>query len=455
VIFMTIFYKIGPPVASGLGKINPQCINLQLLLDVLEIIRSTKEFKLPKKRSGYPYEIFILYQAFIQLLQRSPEKTGEWLNEACKQANISFQKHETEEFSNGKQRRYFPDQPALSRCLKQMEALHCTETFWNQVLFAHLLLLSRLDIINPDLILIADYKEEKCKKDKNDPYCFGTKEGKTKHKTLVFSVISNGLHQVITNFKIYKRQDKLLLFESVLDQLKAHDFTVKYALLDRGFYRKRILTMFLTRKITVIIPGRKCTQTKQMIEDYVMNTGSRYCKGSMKLKYVKGKGNTYLWFDILLVAKRKHQLHEIKNDYRKGDLTLDKASRRVFPLIVLLANPNGIRKLRGNESYIRNLYRLRWSIEIAFREMNKLGFSFRIQGRDARLGILGARSLLYNVWQVQRHLLGKNNPHEHALELDEFLGKTLVQRSVEYIPFQEIINTDMRLLKIFGGENLS
>ena len=167
----------------------------------------------------------------------------------------------------------------------------------------------------------------------------------------------------------------------------------------------------------------------------------------MKLECVKGKGNTYRWFDILLVAKRKHQLHEIKRDYRKGDLTLDKASRRVFSLIVLLANPNGIRNLRGNESCIRNLYRLRWSIEIAFREMNKLGFSFRIQGRDARLGILGARSLLYNVWQVQRHLLGKNNPHEHALELDEFLGKTLVQRSVEYVPFQEKINKGMSLLK--------
>ena len=442
-IFMTIFYKIGPPVASGLGKINPQCINLQLLLDVLEIIRSTKGFKLPKKRSGYPYEVFIAYQAFVLLLQRSPEKTGEWLNEACKQANLSFQEHETEEFLNGKQRRSFPDQPALSRCLKQMEAQHCTETFWNQVLFTHFLLLSRLGIVNSDVILIADYKEEKCKKDKNDAYCFGTKEGKMKHKTLVFSVISNGLHQVIANFKIYKRQDKPPLFESVLDKLRIHDFTVKYALLDRGFYRKRLLTMFLTRKITIIIPGRKCTQTKQMIEDYVMETGSRYCKGSMKLKYVKGKGNTYFWFDILLVAKRKHQIHEIKKDYRKDNLPLDKASRRVFPLIVLLASPNGISKLRGNESYIRNLYRLRWNIEIAFREMNKLGFSFRIQGRDARLGILGARSLLYNVWQVQRHLLRKRNPYERDLELDEFLGKTHVHRGVEYVSFLEKIKTDM------------
>ncbi|MHA1845800.1 MAG: hypothetical protein ACTSWE_16235, partial [Promethearchaeota archaeon] len=105
----------------------------------------------------------------MQLLQRSPEKTGEWLNEACKQAGHSFHKHETKEFSNGKQRCYFPDQPALSRCLKQMDVLDCTEAFWNYVLFAHLVLLLRLKLITSDVILIADYKEEKCKKNKNDP----------------------------------------------------------------------------------------------------------------------------------------------------------------------------------------------------------------------------------------------------------------------------------------------
>ncbi len=74
---MTIFYKTCPPVTAGLDRINPQCINLQLLLDVLEIIRSAVKEELPQKRSGYPYEVFIVYQAFVQLLQRSPEKTSE------------------------------------------------------------------------------------------------------------------------------------------------------------------------------------------------------------------------------------------------------------------------------------------------------------------------------------------------------------------------------------------
>lgn len=431
---MKVNYKTGPPVDAGWGKINPQCINLQLFLDVMEIVGSATERVLPEKRSGYPYEVFVVYQAFVQLLQRSPEKTGEWLNQACKQAGYSFQNHEIELFSNGKQRRYFPDQPALSRCLKELELLECTEAFWNQVLLAHLLLLQRTGIVRPEVALIADYKEEPCKKDTNDPYCFGTKEGKTVWKYLIFSIVCNDLHQVIANFKIFKRQDKIPLFEEVLNRLHDHDFSIKYVLLDRGFYRKRILTLLEARELTVIIPGRKCPQTREMIEEYLNNQGTRYCKGSMKLDYVKGQGYTFLAFDVLLVAKRKHRLDEIKRDYLAKCIPLGKASHRIFPLIVLLANPTGISKLRNNETYIRNLYRQRWLIEIAFREMNKLGISSRLQGRDARLGILGARAFLYNIWQVQRYLIQRKLPAQRRLELDEFLGKTCANRYYQYIP---------------------
>ncbi|MBN1638251.1 MAG: transposase [Ignavibacteriales bacterium] len=225
-----------------------------------------------------------------------------------------------------------------------------------------------------------------------------------------------------------------------------HGFNVKYALLDRGFYRKRILTMLLARRITVIIQGRKCSQTKKMIENYITGKGGRYCRGSMKLNCVKGSGQRYLWFDVLLVAKRKHRLYSIKKDYRTGALTLDAASKPIFPLIILFAHPKGISKLRGNETYIRNLYRLRWQIEIAFREMNKLGFSFRLQGRDARLSIQGAKSLLYNIWHVQRHFLQKRDPNERDLQLDGFLGKTYRRRHVEYILLNDAILQGMPLV---------
>jgi len=318
--------------------------------------------------------------------------------------------------------------------LSELERLNLTQKFWNGVFFGYLLLLRDLELINDDITFIADYTKEKCKKDKSDPYCFGSKEGKTHHKTLTFSILSKGLHQVIANYPIKKRQNKMPLFEEIHDFLESSGFNIKYALLDREFYRKQLLQTFKKWKITVIMPGRNCAQTKQKILNYLMGKGNRYCKGFTQLQYVKGKGYPKLTFDLLLIAKRKYELKDILKDFKKNKLTLADASKRIFPLIVLFANSKGIKKLRGNEGYIRYLYRCRWEIEIAFREMNKLGFSNRMQSRDARLGIMGAKGLLYNIWQVQRFLIVKDNPDAKALELDEFLGKTYSHRSPSYIP---------------------
>ncbi|MFX0101570.1 MAG: transposase [Candidatus Hodarchaeota archaeon] len=421
-----------PPVAAGIGRGNPVNVNVALLLDVMEILLPGIESRLPSKRSGYSYGVFVLFQACVQLLGTSAKVTGEIINEMCKIKGKSFHSFETTCFSNKKHRRFFPDQPSLSRCLKNLSKLGLTEIFWNEVNFSHLLLLKDLGIAGPDINLIADYKEASCPKDKDDPYCFGTKEGKTVHKTLAFSVLSGGLHQVIFAFKIAKRQNKLPLFAHVIRRLQANGFRIKHALLDRGFYRKRLLVQFKRWRITVIMPGRDCTGTRKLTRDFLNGKGTRIGKGQMRLKYVRGFGYPYLEFDLVLQAKRSYRLDAIKRDYNKGKLSLDDASKRIFPLLVLLASKRGIKKIKGNENYIRTLYRARWNIEIAFREMNKLGITTHYRHRDGRLAAMGARILVYNMWQVQRHILKKAKGESKPLELAEFLGRSWFQRHVVY-----------------------
>jgi hypothetical protein len=430
---MTVFYKTRPPVAAGLGQINPQWINLQLLLDVTELAKPLITGLLPGKRSGYTSDVFVLFQACVELGQQSPEHMAEWLNKACKENGYSFQSFQTKLFSNGKERRHFPDQSALSRHLKDVAAAGKTEEFWNIVHLAHFLLLHKLGLVKENLKLIADVHDEPCKKDKMDPYCFGQKEGKTVHKTLVFSVISGELHQVFAIFKLKKGMKRLPLFEAVMDRLKANGFTVTYALVDREFYRKDLFQAFIRWKVTVITPGRKCKQTEQLIEDYLAGKSGRYGRGSTKLPYVRGKGQPLLEFDLLLAAKRKFRLDHVKREFEAKQLSLTDAKKRIFPLVVLRAGAHGIKKLRGNESYIRQLYRQRWFIEIAFREMNRLGIASHLRGRDSRLGILGAKALLYNVWQVQRLLATKADSAAEPLELNEFLGKTISRRFYPYL----------------------
>ena len=151
----------------------------------------------------------------------------------CKDKNISFQEYETFRFSNNKERRFFPDQPSLSRHLKRLDTLGCTEEFWNLVLLTHLLYLKEIKLLQKDVKLIADYTETPCKKNPSDPYCFGRKEGKTVHKTLTFSLISGELYQIVANYKIPERHDKLIFFEEIIDTPVQNSFNIVYSLIDR------------------------------------------------------------------------------------------------------------------------------------------------------------------------------------------------------------------------------
>ena len=422
-----------PPDAAGIGRANPVNVNVSLLINIMETLLPRMEKRLPKKRSGYPHGVFVLYQACVQLLGTSAKVTGEVINEACRVKGMSFHSFKVRSFSNKKRRRFFPDQPSLSRCLKRLSRLGLTETFWNEVNFSHLLMLKDLGIVSPDINLIADYKETSCRARRDDPYCFGTRDGKTVYKTLAFSITCGGLHQVVFAFKVARNQDKLPIFCEVINRLRASGFRIKHALLDRGFYRKRLLARFKKWGITVIMPGRNCAQTNELIKDYLSGKGSRIGKGQMRMRYVRGSGYSCLNFDLVLQAKRSYRLDSIKRDYKKGKLSLEDASKRIFPLLVLLGRSGGIRKIKGNESYIRNLYRSRWNIEIAFREMNKLGIKTRYRHRDGRLAVMGARILVYNTWQVQRHLLRRAGGDALPLELSEFLGRSWFQRHVAYI----------------------
>ncbi len=355
------------------------------------------------------------------------------MNTSCIEKGVSFQKITKQKFKNSKKRRRFPDQPAFSRYLENLSQNNKVEPFWNSVQFAHLSILKKQKLIDTDLTLIADYTKESCQKNRDDPYCFGSKEGKTPHKSLTFSIISNGLHQIISNFKIKKHVHKLPYFEQIHKKLSSMGVTVRYILLDRGFYRKELLSFFKSWKMTVIMPGRKCAQTTEKIYQYLAGRGKRYCKGFTKLKYKKGMGYPVLKFDLLLCAKRKNSLTQILKDFKKQLIDITEGIKKIFPLIVLFGNKRGIKGLRGNESHIRNLYKTRWWIEIAFREMNRLGISTHMQGRNNRMDIMGAKSLVYNIWQVNRLLLKKENPNLPDLELNVFLEKTNEYRKVDYI----------------------
>ncbi len=417
------------PVLEELAKIAPSEVNHALLLEVVGRIMIQLQTVLPPKRGGFTCDGYLYVALYQDLTQLAYQKCCPALDSWCTRAGLYFQKVNAKKFANGKHRRAVPDQPAMSRFLAAMTELGLAEEFSNALLLGTFLYAKALGLVGGDLTLIADYVKESCQKNKDDPFCFGSKSGKSFHKTLTFSIISKGLHIVVANYKIQKRQPVRPLFDATITRLRAQGVDIRYGLFDRGFYRRELLAALKGWGITVIMPARNCADTRGKIHLWVQGLAGRAGVVTIKLRYARGRGWQHLVAGIVLCTKRGYKMKDTKGQYNDGTLSLDQATRRIFPLLVIRGNSRGIKVLRGCENYIRQLYKERWAIEIAFRQTHLLGISSWAQGRDARLMLFTWKCAVYNLWQIARAQLAAKNPATDPLTLDEFCGRMWVNRS--------------------------
>ena len=417
------------PALDELAKIAPNEVNHALLLEVVDRIMVVLQVVLPPKHCGFTCDGYLYVALYQDLTQLAFKKFCPALESACSKAGIYFQKVGVKTFANGKHRRAVPGQPDMSRFLAALAELGIAEEFSNALLLGTFLYAKALGLVNGDLTLIADYVKEPCQKNKEDPYCFGSKNGKTCHKTLTFSVISNDLHLVVANYKIQKRQPVRPLFGAVITRLHAQGVEIRYGLFDRGFYRRELLAALKQWKITVIMPARNCADTRGKVHLWVQGLAGRSGTVAIKVRYAKKHGWVCLRAGIVLCTKRGYSLKDTKKQYNDGTLSLDKAGKRVFPLLVIRGSLRGLKALRGNENYIRQLYRERWAIEIAFRQTHLLGISSWVKGRDARLVLFSWKCAVYNLWQIARAQLAAKIPAAEPLTLDEFCGRMWENRT--------------------------
>lgn len=422
------------PVCSELEKIAPNTVNHPILLEVVDQIINEAQHILPEKRSGSLYDALLYTELYCEITGLSSQHGSNDLKQLWKGKEQYFQRFEKRIFINGKRRQAIPDQPTLSRFLQKITGSGISQEFANLLLWAQFLYLKQQNEIRPDVILIGDYHDEPCHKDTTDPFCFGTKEGKTVHRTLVFSVIAGDFHMVIATFKIQKKQVILPLFQEIITKIRSHQGYIVYCLLDRGFYRKDLLPALKSWQITTILPGRNCTETRQKMHLWIQDKGGRAGKVTLKLKYVKKVGWQRLRMDVVLVGKRGHTLAQVKRDVHAGIIPEEVAAKRIFPLLIIKGNSKGLKVIRGNENYIRALYRNRWAIEITFREAHLIGIGTRLINRDKRLLHFTLKCFIYNLWQIARVHIIHQNPNAEALTLNEFCGRLIKNRSHGILP---------------------
>jgi len=237
------------------------------------------------------------------------------------------------------------------------------------------------------------------------------------------------VHLVVANYKIQKKQPIRPLFDEVITRLRQHHVDIRYGLFDRGFYRRELLTALKGWGITVIMPARNCKDSRRKIHLWLQDKSGRTGHLFIKVKYVKKHGWQVLRAGVVLCSKRGHKLLETKKQFKDGKITQDKAAKQIFPILVIRGNARGVRVLRGNENHIRQLYRARWAIEIAFRQTHLLGIASWAQGRGARLILFTWKCVAYNLWQIARAQLHAKNPAAEPLTLDEFCGRMWENRS--------------------------
>jgi hypothetical protein len=209
-----------------------------------------------------------------------------------------------------------------------------------------------------------------------------------------------------------------------------NNIDIKYLLLDRGFYSRELLERFKECQIDVIMPGRKCKDSKRKILMWIQDKSGRRGKFALPLRYVRQVGWINLIMDIILFGKKGHELTQVKKDFKAGLLSEEQAAKRIFPLLFIKGNNRGVTKVKGAEKYIRDLYRKRWAIEIAFRSSHLIGIRNWLKDRDSRLLRFGFKCFIYNQWQISRVIQSKENPEDEELTLKEFCGRLTINRSV-------------------------
>nr|MDO8115531.1 hypothetical protein [Candidatus Sigynarchaeota archaeon] len=86
-------------------------------------------------------------------------------------------------------------------------------------------------------------------------------------------------HQVVFAYKIAKQQHKLPLFAESVRRFKNAGFTIKYGMLDRGFYRKELLVAFNRWGIAGQLDVRAFKVWKRRQVMFLGKDGNIHCHG--------------------------------------------------------------------------------------------------------------------------------------------------------------------------------
>jgi len=341
------------------------------------------------------------------------EITGRSIRSASERLNKYFLLHKKGKqkiYANGRKKREIPHQTDVNRFLRKFK-LQTARNLLRECLYYQVKEALSLGLISQKVNILIDFTEHAYYGKRDDKMIKGTNRQKGTKKMrhyLGFSILSRGTQLFVGLEQIAHGQSKIPVIIRFLDSVLDLGFEISYVLMDREFYRTELLDEIKGMKGNVLIPTKSYKKIKQIIIDYLQGTGGRV----RKYTFSSALGATHRFFQnvyVVINAKKGHSLLEVKNEFRKGTLTLNDASKLLYG-IMTTQKPRGVSSSWASRT--SRLYRKRWNIETGFSDLNRMGKRWKSKYDNTRYLDLLVRMLLYNSWKINGAWFKKNQKNK-------------------------------------------
>jgi len=219
--------------------------------------------------------------------------------------------------------------------------------------------------------------------------------------------------------------------------LKFCKFKIKYACLDREFYRAAIMKDLKNQQIPTIIPAKKYGRVKQAFKKYLCYSRS------ISEKYLFAQSGSQYPFqksalvNLALIGHDDQTAFDIREEMWSGKLSMDEAQRKLAGFFTTM---DEWQNLNAWCRWLTRAYKKRWNIETGFSKLNQIHESYRNRYMSVQLAQIYLRAIIYNNWQyftkVSKRLNVKKSIRclkNYQEKLSPKLGAILYRNSIDRV----------------------
>jgi hypothetical protein len=305
-------------------------------------------------------------------------------------------------FADGRTARLIPHQTSVNDWLAQFKLSQVDRIM--QVVFETMLLRARAmrPSLFREILVDFDFTYQGYWGKRGDSYIVGSNMVKgTKFIRHYHGVLlhAKGISLFCALYHNPKNQSKIPFMIRIVKWLQRLGFKIRYAAMDREYYRYDIVASFKKLGVDVITPAKEYKQLHTVKQAYLNGTKGRIQEFVIGNKMRAGNRTKYYKCWVLLFPKNPDRLDAIKRNFKRKITTLQEAEDRLFALITTRAP-----QWRGNSfpASIRQYYRWRWGIETGFREVDEHPTIWRSDIDGERLLCEAGAYFIYNEWQLAR-----------------------------------------------------